>query len=79
MRLSQLASAFAVVARWAGCNDICPDMRSAEVFWQDVVDRQVSGMPPAVLAGVIIPAKYFPAGQLDFQAGAMDHLIQTDD
>src|SRR4030042_905922 len=31
----------------------------------------------AVLTGVIIPAQYFPLGQLDLRPWAMDHLFQS--
>jgi len=79
MDLPQLAAAFAVVTARAGGHNIGPDMFSSQVFWENMVHRQIAGVTPTVLAGVTIPAKHLPAGQLDLQARTVDHLIQPDD
>ena len=79
MHLRQLAPALAVVTARAGGYNIGPDMFPAQVFGQNMVHRQHAGVTPAVLAGVIVPAKDLPAGQLDLQARPVDHLVQPDD
>jgi hypothetical protein len=75
----QLPSTFAMVAGWTRSNHICPHMFATQVFGPNMVNGQIAGMSSAVLAGILITAKDFPAGQFNLQARAMDHLIQTND
>jgi hypothetical protein len=62
-----------------GSNDIRPFVLATQVAWDDVVDGQVGGMAAAVLAGEIIPAEHFPAGQLDADSRTGNHFFQPDD
>ena len=73
-----LSAAFTVVAARAGGHYIGPDVLPAQVLGQDMVHGQFAGVPPTVLAGVVIPAEDLPAGQFDLQARAVDHLLQPD-
>jgi hypothetical protein len=75
----QFSSTFAMVAVWTGSNNICPQVFSPQVFGPNMVNGQVVGMPPTILACIPVPAKDLPAGQLDLQAGTVNHLFQPDD
>ena len=44
-----------------------------------MVDGQVKGMLPTILASVIIPSQHLAFGQLDLRVWAMDHIIKPDD
>ena len=75
----QLSAAFMMVAARAGSHYVGPDVLAAQVLGGDMIHRQFAGMPATVLAGVVIPTENLPAGQLDLQARAMDHLVEPDD
>ena len=79
MDFAQLPSALAMVAIRAGGDNIGPGMIAAHVLGEDMVHSQIVCVASTVLADVAITAKNFPAGQLDLQAGTMDHLLQPDD
>ncbi len=61
MGLVHLAPAFAMVTAWAGCHQIRPNMLAAHVAWNYVIHRQTAVTPAAILAGIIVTAKYFAA------------------
>ncbi len=79
LRLLNGAAALAVVAMRAGSHQVSPGMRPAEVAWDDMVDRQGSGVLAAILAGVVIATKHLALGQFDARVGTVNHLFQADD
>ena len=68
-----------MIAGRAGGYYIGPDVLSAHMFGQDMVDRQFAGVPSTVLADIIITAEDLSTGQFDLQAWAVDHLLQPYD
>lgn len=77
--IGQAPAAFAVVAGRTGRHHVCPDVRPAQVAWNDVVDSQIECVLSAVLAGIAIPPENLTAGQFDAWAGTVDQLFQPDD
>jgi len=74
-----LTAAFAMIALWAGCYDVQPGVRTANVAWDDVVDGEIIHLSAAILAGVAISAQNLLAYQTNGRSGAMDHLMQAND
>lgn len=72
------APAFAVVADPAGGHQILPAMLTAQAARDDMVQRQVQVIAPAILTGVIVAAEDFLFVQLDTRAGALDHPLKAD-
>jgi hypothetical protein len=60
--LFQLASTFAVITGRTCGYHISPDMFAAKMFWPYMVNSQVAGALPAILAGVFVTAKNLAAG-----------------
>ena len=56
---SSSSAAFAMVARLACAHQVLPPVRSAAVARNHVVQRQLFGLFPAILAGVVVPQEYF--------------------
>jgi hypothetical protein len=54
-------------------------MKTAKVFWLNMIDRQIPICASAVLAGEIIAPEYFSAGQFYFCSGLVNHALQADD
>ena len=79
MDILQLSTPFAVVAAGAGGHYICPDVAASQVFGKDMVDGKFADTASAILAGIIIAAKYFPPGQLHVKTRPVDHLVQAND
>jgi len=71
-------AALEVVTAWASCHDIFPAGLSPKSAWDHMVNRQIFGVPPAVLAGVIIPAENLFPGEFDNRAGPSDHSVEPD-
>ena len=72
-------TAFAVIAVRAGRHHVSPDVLTAHVPRRDVIDRQVALAFSAILAGIIVATKYFPARQLDVRARPVNLVLQPDD
>ncbi len=79
MNLFHPTTAFAVIAVRAGCHHIGPDVLTAHMPRRNVIDRQAAFAFSTILAGIIVAAKYFPAGQLDMRARPMNLVLQPDD
>src|SRR6187397_404502 len=58
-RLLERLAALAVVARLAGGDEVFPGVTAAPMAGHDVVEREVVGLPAAVLARVAITAEDF--------------------
>jgi hypothetical protein len=56
------ASAFMVIALWASCDNVGPDMLTAHVARDDVIDGQTAITFATILAGIIIPSEHFTSG-----------------
>ena len=50
MRLTRRTAAFEPVASGAGCHHVLPSVRTAAMARQHVIQRQVAGAAPAILA-----------------------------
>jgi hypothetical protein len=55
------ATAFTMIAMWAGCHHIRPNMLAAHMTRDHMIHRETVIAPPAILTGIIITAKYFAA------------------
>jgi hypothetical protein len=75
----QAASAFAVVAGRTSRYDIPPDVLSAEMARQNVIDGQIGGVFSTVLAGETVAAENFTACEFELRTGARDHLLKAND
>jgi len=63
-RFIQGSPSLVVIAGGAGCDHVVPNMLTAKMARQDVVDGVIGSPFAAVLASKIISAEYFAAGQL---------------
>ena len=61
MGFLNFSSTLAVVAMRAGCYDIRPFVAAAHVSRNDMVDGHPAVPFPAILTGIIVTPKYFPA------------------
>jgi hypothetical protein len=57
---------------------VCPDVQTTQVAGENMVDRQVGQMPPAILAGKIVAAENFPPGEFNPGSRALHHVFQPD-
>src|SRR5688500_3925593 len=73
-----LPPTLAMVAVWAGCHNVCPDVLPPQMSWRHMIHGQVALALPTVLAGIIIAAKDFTASQLDMRARPMNLVLQPD-
>lgn len=71
------ATTFLAVACGASGYHVVPFVAAARVARFDVVNRQLGGFAPTVLAGVIIPPEYFPLGQIDTRPWAFNHIAEA--
>ena len=72
-RLLERLAALAVVARLAGGDEVLPGVAAAAMARHDVVERQVVGLPAAVLAGVAVAGEDLAPRQLHPRSRAADH------
>ena len=79
VRFFGAVSAFAMIAGRAGRHHVRPSMLAALVFWLDMIHRQTTVAPSAILTGIIIPPEDFAASQLDVRARAVDLNFKADD
>ena len=79
MRLIERPASFAVIASWAGGNQVAPFMPAALAAGDDVVNCHVRNLLTAVLAGVIIPSQDLTLAQFDSNTRPFDHPFQTND
>ena len=79
MRLIKRPASFAVIASWAGCNQVASFVPAALAAGDDMVNRHVRHLLAAVLAGVIIPSQDFTLAQFDPNTWPFDHPFQTND
>src|SRR5439155_10989336 len=76
--LDRLA-ALAVVAARAGGDEVLPGVPAAAMTRDDVVERQIMRLPPAVLAGVAVAGEDLAPAQLDPRPGPADLVLEPDD
>jgi len=74
-----LATTFAVIAAWAGGDNIGPNVLTAHMTRDHVIHSQTPFMFATVLAGIIVTAKNFAASQLDVWARPMNLRLQPND
>ena len=79
MRLIKRPASFAVIASWAGCNQVAPLMSAALAAGDDMVNCHVRHFLATVLAGVIIPPQDLTLAQLDPNTRPFDHPFQAND
>src|SRR6266498_1289529 len=79
MHLLHFASTFAVITMRACCHYIRPNVLPTHMTRHDVVYCQAALPLSAILAGIIIAAKNFAAGQLDVWARPMNLVLQPND
>ena len=77
LNLFQCPATLAVVAAWAGRNQVIPGVLPTQPSWNNVIDRQVGDALPAVLAGVVIASQDFPLGETHTRAWPAHHLLQA--
>ncbi len=77
LRLFKRATAFMMVAAWAGGNQVIPSVLSPQMARDDVIDRQGRSVFAAVLAGIVISAQDLTLGELDARARSFYHSLQT--
>ena len=66
--------AFAPVAGHTCCDQILPRMRSTTVPRNDVIERQVTHLTAAILAGKIVPAQDLSFRQRNTRPGTFNHV-----
>ncbi len=69
---------FLAITIYTGADDVFPCVLTSPVAWYHVVERKVSALLAAVLAGVSIPIEYLVAGHLALAMGASYQLRQAD-
>ena len=72
------AASLAVIAFGACAGYICPLVFSPAMSGYDVIYGKQGIIFAAVLAGIIVTAKYSNPGEFVLVAGGADHIIQTD-
>src|SRR4030067_905239 len=73
------AARLAPVAGDTGADDVLPGVPAAPVAGDDVVQRELTALLTAVLAGVAVPVENLVACQLLFPARPLNHPGQPDD
>jgi hypothetical protein len=79
MCLLKGSATFAVIAGWAGCNQVAPIMFSTLAARDYVIDCKPGSVLTAVLAGEIIPPHYLSFIELDSNARPFNHPFEPDD
>lgn len=77
--LFQCPTSFAMVAGWAGCNQVAPFMSTSLAAWIDVVNRQLRRSFAAILASVIVSPEDLAFIKFYPDARSFDHPIQPND
>ena len=70
---------FTVVARYACAGDVLPDVGSALVTRQHMVNGKVLGLFATVLADITVSEKYFLSGKPVLLDRAFNHVDEPDD
>jgi hypothetical protein len=70
------APTFVMVALWAGCDHVGPDVLSAHMAGNDMIHGQAALAFATILAGIIVTAKNFTAGQFDVGARSVNLRLQ---
>src|SRR5438270_5206724 len=78
-RLRERAPALSVIAGLAGGHDVFPNVLTAPVTRDHVVERQVVATPAAVLAGVVVADQDFLARHLHDRPRTLHVVGETDD
>jgi hypothetical protein len=68
-----------MVAGWAGCNQITPNMFPTLAARNYVIDCKSGSTLTTILAGEVITPHNLPFAQLDLYAGSFDHPFEPDD
>jgi len=77
-RLAQSLATLAVVAGLARADEILPGVRAIARLRHDVIDRQVTALQSAILAGIPIADEDLATGQLHLRAGTLDQCGEAD-
>lgn len=75
--LRALATLTPVAWRTSG-NQVTPRVWPTPVPWNDMIQRQVTHLPAAILARKIVPAQDLSFGQRNTRARAPDHVAEAD-
>src|SRR5579884_1392389 len=78
-RLLQRLATLAVVAGAAGAHQVVPGVRPAAVARDEMVERQLLGLRPTVLASEVVAEKDLAAGQPHARPRPLDQRYQPDD
>jgi len=78
MRFLRRAPGLAVVAQLAGGHDVLPIVATPTMAREDVVQRQVSRLLPAVLTGKAIAQENVATGKTPRWSGSADEVDQPD-
>jgi hypothetical protein len=73
------STAFAMIALGAGGYHIRPFMGAIHMTRDDMVDSHTAITLPAILTGIMVTTKNFPARQLDVRPRPSDLHLQPDD
>jgi hypothetical protein len=79
MCLFKRASAFAMIAGWAGCSQVAPNMLPPLAARNYVIDCKPVSMLTTILAGEVVTPHNLSFTQLDMDARSLDHPFEPDD
>jgi len=78
MGLLEGSATLSTVAGRAGAHQVLPLVAAPMVAWDNVIHRQVLGLPATILAGVIITSEDLFLGEFHPGARPFDHIHQLD-
>src|SRR4051812_15657017 len=66
-----------MITRFAGRDEVVPGVRTTTGARNDVIDRQISALLAAILAGVIVANEDFAPGQFDARSWTLDEIDEA--